>query len=57
MIGHSYFIDEALRSDTKSRLNEILEYDIIPQIKEYWVDDRITASEEVQKLRDFLDDL
>lgn len=56
VIGHSYFVDEALREDTKSRLHEIITYAIIPQLKEYWVDDPKTADEEIKKLEGFLDE-
>lgn len=56
MIGHSYFVDEALRENTKLRLSEIITYEITPQLKEYWIDDPITASEEIKKLEDFINE-
>lgn len=44
-IGHSYFLEESLKKDLNIRLEEILKYEIIPQIYEYWFDDEDTAKE------------
>lgn len=39
-IGHSYFCDLTREKCTKRRMQEIVKYDIIPTLKEYWFDDK-----------------
>ena len=39
-IGHSYFCGMDKESCTNDRLCEIVEYDIIPMIQEYWFDNK-----------------
>lgn len=34
-IGHSYFVGDAYKVDAESRLSEVVEYEIIPQLYEY----------------------
>lgn len=55
-IGHSYFTDEAISENTRERLEEILEYEIIPQLEEYWFDDEDKVDQEAAKLRGILHD-
>ena len=38
-IGHSYFCNMKKETCTKARLQEIVKYDILPMLKEYWFDD------------------
>lgn len=52
-IGHSYFCE--LNSPVDStKLNNIINFDIIPMLKEYWFDDTKTFEQESNKLRDAL---
>lgn len=50
-IGHSYFCN--LKADNLP-LRNIVEYDIIPMLREYWFDNDDKFKEESQKLRDVL---
>ena len=49
-IGHSYLCN--LNSD--SDLESIVEYDIIPMLREYWFDNDDKFNQEAQKLRNAL---
>lgn len=49
-IGHSYFCNLDVRTMTERTLRHIVEYDLIPLLKEYWFD-------EPQKVRDWSDNL
>ena len=51
-IGHSYFCN--LKTVTYELLKDILEYDIIPMLREYWFDSDEKYESEAQKLRDSL---
>ncbi len=51
MIGHSYFCNLNAKSCTADRLRSIVEYDIIPILKEYWFDDKDTATKQADDLR------
>ena len=53
-IGHSYFCN--LSSDTCSNeiLSNIIEYDIIPMLKEYWFDNEDKFNKQAEKLRNAL---
>ncbi len=56
-IGHSYFcnLDNDKISDINARLREIVNYDIIPMLREYWFDDKETFyiwRNELQKVLD-----
>ena len=53
-IGHSYFTDPSLKKDTHNTLFEILEYEIKPQLEEYWFDDLDIVDEEYNRLRECL---
>lgn len=44
-IGHSYFVGEAFEAETSQRIQEVLEYEIIPQLYEYWFDNEERAKE------------
>ena len=48
-IGHSYFCD--LKNITDSTLNSIVEYGLIPLLKEYWFDDQTLVRDWSEKLR------
>ena len=37
-VGHSYFLPQEAPHDPKSWLNEVLEYEIVPLLEEYWFD-------------------
>lgn len=50
-IGHSYFIDDAFQDNTETRIKEIVEYEIIPQLYEYWFDNEDKADDWANKLR------
>ena len=47
-IGHSYLCNLDNRTDLKN----IVEYDIIPMLREYWFDNNDRFNQEAQKLRD-----
>lgn len=51
-IGHSYFCN--LTTITDNLLADIVEYDIIPMLREYWFDNDNKFKEESQKLKDAL---
>jgi len=55
-IGHSYFTDAAIQENTKERLGEILEYEIKPQLEEYWFDDLQRVNHAYEKLRGILNE-
>lgn len=50
-IGHSYFCNLSLESVTVDKLSEIVEYELIPLLKEYWFDESLKAKEWSQNLR------
>lgn len=47
-IGHSYFCIK--KNYSKEWLENVLEFDIIPMLKEYWFDNKETCENEIQKL-------
>ena len=53
-IGHSYFIGDPFKQSTLHRLEEVLEFDIIPQLQEYWFDDEEKALNWAHVLRGHL---
>ena len=53
-IGHSYFCK--LEGNIEERLTEIVEYDIIPMLNEYWFDNKSKALEWAKKLHGILND-
>ena len=55
-IGHSYFCNLTKDSCTKERLRSIVEFDIIPMLKEYWFDDHTNLEEWIGRLRGVLND-
>lgn len=55
-IGHSYFIGDAFKSDTEKRIKEVVEYEIIPQLFEYWFDDEGKANDWAGRLRGSYDE-
>ncbi|WP_205524778.1 AAA family ATPase [Paenibacillus sp. ALJ109b] len=50
-IGHSYFVSDAYKVDTTNRVEEVIEYEIIPQLFEYWFDDEQKAIDWAERLR------
>ena len=46
-IGHSYLCN----LDNRTDLNDIVEYDIVPMLREYWFDNNNRFNQEAQKLR------
>ena len=62
-IGHSYFcksyeqLQELKQQDdgVKNWIKMVVEYDIIPMIKEYWFDNKSVADEEIKALRDCIE--
>ena len=51
-IGHSYFCDLTKEKCTKRRMQEIVKYDIIPTLKEYWFDDKEKLDKWIKVLLD-----
>src|SRR5699024_7058113 len=51
-IGHSYFTGLIENENPDKRIEEIIEYEIIPQLEEYWFDVEETAQNHAQSLRD-----
>ena len=45
LIGHSYFVPSELPSNPDSWLNEILNYEIMPLLEEYWFDNEDSLDE------------
>ena len=54
-IGHSYFCNLGEEEDVEEKLNYILEYEIIPLLKEYWFDEPTKVEEWSEKLRNSLE--
>jgi len=50
-IGHSYFTGKAFVENADKRIGEVIEYEIIPQLYEYWFDDEDKATEWAIRLR------
>lgn len=50
-IGHSYFVGDSYKVNTLNRIEEVIEYEIIPQLLEYWFDDEKKAKEWAERLR------
>ena len=53
-IGHSYFCNLDEEDDLEEKLNYIIEYEIIPLLKEYWFDEPDKVDEWSEKLRNCL---
>ncbi|MGN0047070.1 MAG: AAA family ATPase [Eggerthellaceae bacterium] len=51
-IGHSYFCKS--KEQEPDCVASVIEYELVPLVKEYWFDDRKTADEEISKLKDVL---
>lgn len=50
-IGHSYFCNMKAEEVTDERLQAIVEYELIPMLKEYWFDEPLNVKEWSDKLR------
>lgn len=53
-IGHSYFCVLKPTHDLANQINEIVRYDIIPMLEEYWFDDQKTLKEQTDRLLEAL---
>jgi 5-methylcytosine-specific restriction protein B len=53
-IGHSYFCEQ--EECTEEWLSNVIEYDLIPMLNEYWFDDKAKAKKWADKLRGVLND-
>lgn len=54
-IGHSYFCNLEGEDDLEEKLNYIVEYEIIPLLKEYWFDEPSKVEDWSEKLRKSLE--
>ena len=54
-IGHSYFCNLDNEEDVEEKLHYIVEYEIIPLLKEYWFDEPDKVDEWSAKLRNSLE--
>ena len=50
-IGHSYFCNMELDEVTDEKLQSIVEYELIPMLKEYWFDEPLKVKEWSDNLR------
>ena len=50
-IGHSYFCNIAPEELTGKKLSMLVEYELIPMLKEYWFDEPHKTKEWSRKLR------
>lgn len=50
-IGHSYFCNLVPEEVTSEKLSEIVEYELIPMLKEYWFDEPMKVREWSENLR------
>ena len=55
-IGHSYFNRLNITDDITQRLREIVEFDIVPMLEEYWFDDEIEIAKWESNLMSELND-
>ena len=55
-IGHSYFCNLTAETYTTDRLCSVVEYDIIPMLREYWFDDNDKADKWSAELRGIFND-
>jgi len=55
-IGHSYFLGGNYRTNTVNRLRETVNYEIGPQLREYWFDDLTKADQWIERLMVNLND-
>ena len=55
-IGHSYLCNLNEEDDMEEKLNYIVEYEIIPLLKEYWFDEPTKVEEWSEKLRNSLNE-
>ena len=53
-IGHSYFCGQ--NECTEEWLSDVIEYDLIPMLNEYWFDDKAKAKKWAEKLRGVIND-
>ena len=53
-LGHSYFCGQD--KCTEEWISDVIEYDLIPMLNEYWFDDKVRAKKWAEKLRGVLND-
>lgn len=53
-IGHSYFCTDLQSNDIIPWLQQIVQYDIIPTLKEYWFDNKEKVEQWKKKLNDIV---
>ena len=54
-LGHSYFCKLTKETCTKSRLRQIVRYDLIPTLEEYWFDDKEKLKLWKRKLKEIVE--
>lgn len=55
-VGHSYFCFEEPDKISDDTINDIVRFEIIPTIEEYWFDNESRLKEEREKLNTLIDD-
>ncbi len=53
-IGHSYFCGLKQNAELNKKIEEIVRYDVIPMLEEYWFDDQKTLKEQTDRLSEAL---
>lgn len=53
-IGHSYFCGLEPSADLNKKIEEIVRFDIVPMLEEYWFDDQKTLKEQTDRLLEAL---
>lgn len=54
MIGHSYFCGLKHGDNLEQDIREVVKYDIVPMLEEYWFDDQKTLKEQTDRLLEAL---
>ena len=53
-IGHSYFCGRTPENCTSEWLNSVIDYDIVPTLREYWFDEPRKVADWAKALKDAL---
>ena len=53
-IGHSYLCGLEQKAELNKKIEEIVRYDVIPMLEEYWFDDQKTLKEQTDRLSEAL---
>ena len=51
-IGHSYFCNQ--KEFSREWLKNVIEFDIIPMLQEYWFDDKNKCQQEIENIKSCL---